>query len=101
MLKFTFETGKTTWSLQHSWPVRVLAEGQLEWPIFSWKTVSLSAKNGTVGNTTLTARVGGKQLANVSVQLSPYSWRGPAAFGHAISAATPFSEWDDMTIRKV
>jgi hypothetical protein len=101
LLKFTFEAGKTTWSLQHSRPIKVLAEGQLDWPIFSWKTVSLSAKRGADGNATLTARAGGKQLASVSVTLSPYAWRGPAAFGQAINEAAPFSEWDNMTIRKL
>ena len=62
---------------------------------------SLGAKRGADGNTTLTARAGGKQLASVSVQLSPYVARGPAAFGQAISRAAPFSEWDNMTLRKV
>ena len=101
VLKFTFEGRKTTWTLQHSKPVKVLAEGQVDWKIFSWETVSLSAKRGAGGNTTLTARAGGKQLASVSVKLSPYASRGPAAFGQAINSDAPFSDWDNMTLRKV
>jgi hypothetical protein len=101
LLKFTFEAGMTTWSLQHARPIEVLAEGQVDWPIFSWETVSLSAKRGAGGNTTLTAFAGVKQLASVSVKLSPYARRGPAAFGQAINRAAPLSEWDNMTIRSV
>lgn len=96
LLKFTFADGNTTWRLS-TYGHNVLGTGTVDWPIFSWKALGLSAKLGADGNTTVVATAGGQQLASVSVKLSVQA-RGFAAFGQSINPAAPLSEWDDLRL---
>ena len=99
VLKFSFAEGNTTWRLSTYGHV-VLATGTLDWPMFSWKALSLSAKLGADGNTTLIATAGGRRLTSVSAKLSAHA-RRPATLGHAINSAASLSEWEDLRLLPV
>ena len=82
VLRFTFAEGNTTWRLSTYGHV-VLATGTLDWPMFSWKALSLSAKLGADGNTTLIASAGGQQIDQRFGQaLGPRARASRAGSGH-------------------